>query len=101
MRKLYIFLSCLLFSCASIQTLTGGEKDLAPPKIIKTSIDSGSTNIASNFFRFTFDENIGTSKVNELLLISPTQQKNPKLEIKGAQALLTLNDTLTQTPLIL
>ena len=95
MRKLYIFLSCLLFSCASIQTLTGGEKDLAPPKIIKTSIDSGSTNIASNFFRFTFDENIGTSKVNELLLISPTQQKNPKLEIKGAQALLTLNDTLT------
>lgn len=94
MKQLHIFFSLFLFSCASVQTLTGGDKDTTPPKVISTSTDSGTLHVATNQFTFVFDENITTTNVNELLLISPTQVKNPTVEVKGSILKLTLNDTL-------
>jgi len=45
MIKPYFLLCCILISCASVQTLSGGDKDTAAPRIIKTSIDSGATSV--------------------------------------------------------
>lgn len=91
----YLFpLVIFLCSCASIQVLDGGTKDETPPKIIKTSIDSASVNVSTSSFTFTFDEYIKTQKVNELLIISPSQKINPKLSIKGKKLTINLKDSL-------
>ena len=58
MIKPYFLLCCILISCASVQTLSGGDKDTAAPRIIKTSIDSGATSVSVSQFRFFFDENM-------------------------------------------
>jgi uncharacterized protein (DUF2141 family) len=94
MIKPYFLLCCILISCASVQTLSGGDKDTAAPRIIKTSIDSGATSVSVSQFRFIFDENITTTKVNELLIVSPTQKQNPVLDVKGKELTLSLKDTL-------
>ena len=94
MKSLFFIICSVFLSCASVQTLTGGEKDTTPPKVIKTSVDSGSLNVTTNSFRFTFSENVTSSNINELLLVSPTQRYQPTLETKGNQGTLTLKDTL-------
>lgn len=94
MKSLFFIICSVFLSCASVQTLTGGEKDIIPPKVIKTSVDSGSLNITTNSFRFTFSENVSSTNTNELLLVSPTQRNQPTLEINGNQGTLTLRDTL-------
>ena len=94
MIKPYFLLCSILISCASVQTLSGGDKDTAAPKIITTSIDSGATSVSASQFCFIFDENITTAKVNELLIISPTQKQNPVLDVKGKELTLSLTDTL-------
>lgn len=84
----------LLFSCASIQQLDGGDKDISPPQVQSVFPDSGSLNVTSTTISFTFDEYISTIKTNELLIISPSQNINPTIEAKGKKLIITLNDTL-------
>jgi hypothetical protein len=84
----------LLFSCASIQQLEGGDKDITPPQVKSVFPDSASLNVKSKTISFTFDEYITTTKTNELLIISPSQKNNPTIESKGKKLKITLNDTL-------
>lgn len=93
MHKL-LFLATFLYSCASVQSLTGGEKDTIPPQIISTSVDSGALEVTTQDFTFTFNENITTSKISELLLISPSQKQFPDIATKGRKLKLTLKDAL-------
>lgn len=84
----------LLFSCASVQQLDGGDKDTTPPQVQSVFPDSASLNVKSKTISFTFDEYISTTKTNELLIISPSQKKNPTIESKGKKLIITLNDSL-------
>jgi hypothetical protein len=84
----------LLFSCASVQQLDGGDKDITPPQVQSVFPDSASLNVKSKIISFTFDEYISTTKTNELLIISPSQKINPTIEAKGKKLRITLNDSL-------
>lgn len=84
----------ILISCASVQQLDGGDKDTIAPKVVSTYPDSGSLNINSTSFNFIFDEYIATTNISELLIISPSQKKPPKVEIKGKKLTIQLNDIL-------
>ena len=84
----------LLFSCASVQQLDGGDKDITPPQVQSVFPDSASLNVKSKIISFTFDEYISTTKTNELLIISPSQKINPTIESKGKKLIITLNDSL-------
>lgn len=95
MEKLF-GLILLLASCASVQTLDGGEKDITPPQVLETSPDSASTSIQTNVFTFEFNEYIKANKINDLLIISPSQKINPTTKIKGKKLYITLNDTLLE-----
>jgi len=90
-----LFLAALfLIGCASVQSLNGGEKDITPPKVIKVSPDSASTNATATSIVFTFDEYIKTTKISELLLISPSQKISPTITVKGKKLIIDINDTL-------
>ena len=84
----------LLFSCASIQQLDGGDKDTTPPQVQSVFPDSASLNVKSKTISFTFNEYISTTKTNELLIISPSQKINPTIESNGKKLIITLNDSL-------
>ena len=84
----------LLFSCASVQQLDGGDKDTTPPHVQSVFPDSASLNVKSKTILFTFDEYISTTKTNDLLIISPSQKTNPTIESKGKKLIITLNDSL-------
>lgn len=92
--RLVVITSIFLMACASVQPLSGGDKDEIPPKVLRVSPDSASTNVNTQTFVFQFDEYVKTTKVNDLLLISPNQKTNPKLTIKGKKVILTLQDSL-------
>ena len=87
----------ILFSCASVQQLDGGDKDVTPPQVQSVFPDSASLNVKSKIISFTFDEYISTTKTNELLIISPSQKTNPTIESKGKKLIITLNDSLLPT----
>jgi uncharacterized protein (DUF2141 family) len=94
MKYSILSIAILLVGCASVQSLNGGEKDITPPKVVKVYPDSASLNSNTSTINFTFDEYIKTTKVSDLLLISPSQKKSPTVTVKGKKLEITLNDTL-------
>ena len=93
MKYVYLLI-LLLYGCASVQVLDGGIKDVTPPIVLKVIPDSASTNITTSIFTFTFDEYIKTNKLNDLLIISPSQRLNPSVTIKGKKVTIKLLDSL-------
>lgn len=91
----YKILGAILFcGCASIQPLSGGDKDETPPIITSTSIDSAATNVNSTITSFTFDEYVVLKSITQNFLISPNQIKTPTFKLKKKTLTITLNDSL-------
>lgn len=89
-----LIVSFFIIGCASIQPLTGGDKDEQPPRVLSTSIDSAAINVSSQIFEFTFDEYIQQKQAKEKLLISPNQAKPPTISVKKKKLTIELNDDL-------
>jgi hypothetical protein len=94
MNNIILLTALFLVGCASIQSLDGGDKDTLPPVVLKVSPDSASINSTASTITFTFDEYIKTTRVSELLLISPSQKIAPTIIVKGKKLTITINDTL-------
>ena len=94
--KKYITYLIILCSCASIQSLDGGDKDETPPKIISQIPDSASLNIETTKIEIVLDEYIKLQNPSNLLLISPNQKTPPTVTYKGKKVFIQLNDSLLQ-----
>lgn len=92
--RCFLILSLFLLGCASIQPLSGGDKDKLPPKVIHTSIDSAATNVTTSIFLFDFNEYIQQKQAVDKLLISPYQSKPPTVTVKKKSLTIELNDDL-------
>ena len=90
----FIILSLFLMGCASIQPLSGGDKDELPPKVVHTSIDSAAINVTASIFLFDFNEYIQQKQAVDKLLISPNQSKPPTITVKKKSLTIELNDDL-------
>ncbi len=77
----YIFIAIIFNSCANIQFPSGGEKDIYPPRIIKTIPENFSVNTSPKKITFYFDEFIQNNNLENKILISPPLNKN-EYEIK-------------------
>lgn len=102
MRKHNIFLLflsvvLLLASCAKRGSITGGDKDVTPPKIVSSSPKNGSTNFNDKEIKITFNEFIKVKDLQKNLIVSPPM-KTPitVLPQGGVSKYLTIkiNDTL-------
>ena len=67
----YILILFLLFSCAKMGVITGGEKDTIPPVLINSIPDQKAINVSTKEFSFLFDEVINTDEIKSKLIISP------------------------------
>ena len=96
MKKLVqFFVLIILFGgCAQVVPPAGGDKDIVPPKIVRSNPTNFTTNQNPQVIELEFDEYvIQRSLVNELL-ISPPLKEFPEHYFKGKKFFLTFNDTL-------
>lgn len=71
-------------SCANRGNPSGGEIDLDPPKIIKSSPENFSTNFNSESIEIVFDEFIKIRKLENELIISPPIDPTPLISPVGS-----------------
>lgn len=85
----------VLYSCASIGRLEGGEEDFDPPVMLSSTPQLGSVN-QKNTKRFTiqFDEYIKLDKPQEKIVFSPPQAQAPEIKASGKRVVVNLQDSL-------
>ncbi len=83
-RILWLFTIVIFFAaCARVGNPTGGEKDTTPPKILKTIPENKATNFKGQEIKIYFDEFIQLKNINNELLITPPQKKQPEITPLG------------------
>ncbi|MGJ8591795.1 MAG: Ig-like domain-containing protein [Aquaticitalea sp.] len=86
-----------IISCANRGTPSGGEKDLLPPKIIRSNPENLSTNFKGKEIRIYFDEYIKIKEIQKQLIISPPMDPEPDITPQGSPSKyikIVINDTL-------
>lgn len=78
----------LLSSCAQIGTITGGAKDIVPPRIEKSMPLDGSVNVNTSQIQIEFDEFVVLQKPKENMVLLPS---NVSYETKLINKTLTLD----------
>jgi len=87
----------LLFgSCAKIVLPTGGEKDVAPPKLAGEDPSSGSVRMHNPVIKISFDEYFTLNNPTENILISPPMKVQPNYSIQGKTLVIKFKDTLRE-----
>lgn len=84
----------LFSACASQSALSGGERDITPPKLVKAVPINSSTNIYPKQIEFEFDEFIQVKSLNQKLIVSPPLKYPPELKQKAKAFSLIFKDTL-------
>jgi len=81
---LFLGLSVLILNCANRGTPQGGEKDIEPPKIIKSVPKNFATNFQGDEILINFDEYIKLKELSKQLIISPPMNTSPNITPIGA-----------------
>jgi len=97
--KSFVFMLMVIavISCANRGTPSGGEKDILPPKITRSSPENFSTNFKGKEIRIYFDEYIKIKDVQKQLIISPPMDPEPDVTPLGSASKyikIVINDTL-------
>ncbi|MES2812866.1 MAG: Ig-like domain-containing protein [Bacteroidota bacterium] len=94
---LFLLVVLLLASCAKRGSITGGDKDVTPPKIISSNPKNFSTQFDKKEIKITFDEYIKIKDLQKNLIVSPPM-KNPITVLPqggvSKNLIIKINDTL-------
>jgi len=91
-----IAFSIVFAGCAKMGSITGGTKDIIPPKVISAKPENYSNNFESEKIEIEFSEFIQLKNVNQELIISPPLPKKPTIRIKNKSLLIELNNELRE-----
>ena len=91
---LIIISGVLSSGCAQIGIPTGGIKDTLPPKLIRATPAFGTRNVTGNKVTLEFDEYIDVNDLQQNLLISPLQNRNPSIVANPRSITLKFRDSL-------
>lgn len=94
-RCTFFAITLILFSCAQKVPLTGGKKDVDPPKEIKSSPLNKSIGFISETIVVEFDEFIRLTNLSNQLIVSPLMETPPEIRVKGKKLVIKLKDLLT------
>lgn len=97
-KHFYIFLLPLfaVFGCAQPGSLTGGDVDRTPPKILSSSPLNGSLNVSDNSILFEFDEYVRVAAAPKELLVTPPLKYPVDFIMKGRLVTVSWKDTLLE-----
>lgn len=91
----YLIIILLIYSCAQIVPLTGGEKDETPPKELQVIPKNESINFNNKTIIIEFDEFIKLEQLNAQLIISPVMNPKPEISVKGKKLIIQLKAQLS------
>ncbi|WP_412986967.1 Ig-like domain-containing protein [Pontimicrobium sp. IMCC45349] len=94
-----IIISFVFINCANRGTPTGGEKDVTPPVITKSSPDNFTTNFKGKEIKIYFDEYIKINNLQKQLIISPPMDPEPEITPLGTASkyiTIKIHDTLQE-----
>ena len=92
-----IFVACLLIiaiRCAKVGYISGGPKDVDPPKMLGSTPPINSINFKGKKISIDFDEYLQLKDVNQQLNISPPLKKKPTVWLKNKSVIVQFTDTL-------
>lgn len=89
----YFSLCMLLFACAQVEPLTGGQRDTTAPKLLTASPGNLQTNFRSSVIILKFDEYIQLKDITNQLVISPKLKTQPDVEWEGKKVKIVLDTT--------
>jgi Bacterial Ig-like domain len=89
-----IVTSLLDSGCAQVGYPTGGARDTLAPVLVKANPEMSSTNVKTDKFAFTFNEYIDLADLQQNLVISPLQNKNPNITANPKTINLKFRDSL-------
>jgi uncharacterized protein (DUF2141 family) len=75
-------LMLIAFACATISTPMGGPKDELPPKLVRSSPDSGQRNFKGKNIELTFNEMLQLNNPKEEIIITPPVGKKTDFKLK-------------------
>ncbi|MEO8086656.1 MAG: Ig-like domain-containing domain [Bacteroidota bacterium] len=100
MRNRFLFsvyaLMLIASSCAIQVAPTGGEKDVKPPMVKKSSPGNFSTLFNVHDISISFNEYIALKDLNTQLVVSPPLKHTPDIKVKKMTLHIHLEDTLLQ-----
>ncbi|NTW31259.1 MAG: Ig-like domain-containing protein [Bacteroidetes bacterium] len=98
MKKGFEYLFCIaalfLGACANIVTPSGGQKDITPPIVLKTTPYNFSKNFAGNSIKIGFNEYVKLTDMANQVMVSPFMKEMPEIKIKGKSIVVNFSDTL-------
>jgi len=84
----------LAVACAQQGNITGGPKDVLPPKVVSSLPENYATQFHGKQITITFNEYFSLKDINKQLVISPPMSEKPVLKIKGKSLLINFPDSL-------
>jgi uncharacterized protein (DUF2141 family) len=91
------FLLLMVTSCAKRGNITGGDKDVTPPKITQSSPKNLSTNFNAKLIKISFNEYIKVKDLQKQLIVSPLMKKPITVLPQGGASkyiMIKINDSL-------
>ena len=98
-KKFILFLiiyACLrvFFSCAAIQSPSGGAKDNTPPFLLYSNPESGSTEFTSGQVELFFSEYLQEKSIFNSITVLPKMENPPEIKYKGDRVFIKFPDSL-------
>ncbi len=98
-KILFALIGLTLINCANRGNPNGGEKDIEPPKIIKSVPENFSTNFKGDEIKIYFNEYVKIKNLQSQLIISPPMDPSPIVTPLGAASkyiTIKIKDTLEE-----
>lgn len=92
---IFLIFALLIYGCAQVVPLTGGDKDETPPQEVKSSPKNKTTHFSENTITIEFDEFIRLQNLQQQLIVSPVMEENPDISIKGKKLIIKLKSELS------
>jgi uncharacterized protein (DUF2141 family) len=90
----YVVILFLIWGCAQVKPIPGGQKDNQPPKPLDFSPSNENTNFSSKSFVITFDEYVTLNNIQQELVISPPLLAPPKVEVRKKSVIVSWKEDL-------
>lgn len=86
----------LLTACARVGSLSGGERDEQPPRLIYLNPPMKATNVNTQRLILEFDEFVALKNANQEMVISPPLNEAPTFKLKQKKLVVEWQDTLQE-----
>jgi uncharacterized protein (DUF2141 family) len=88
-----VLIGLMLHSCAKIGTISGGPKDVTPPKVLSSKPANRSTHFDGKEINIAFNEFISLKDLTNQLVVSPPLKHTPDTRVIAKGLLIILSDT--------